>query len=186
MPDLHSHMHHSLYGTHPPDLRKERDFGGAICAAEVTLFRGGQQLSQPPVLMGSEWCLVAAATSSEPSHGPPLSPPSSLCPRGPWPLHPTLFFLCSPKPERLLASTQVHRATPHPVFLPPEQNTCHGFATSGPLNLHFAWPGPPAAPRSKSTPTKAPPRLHFISVTCHAPRVGVPQAFRRERNMAEV
>lgn len=40
MLDLHSHMHHSLYGTHPPDLGKEQDFGGAICAAEVTLFQG--------------------------------------------------------------------------------------------------------------------------------------------------
>ena len=82
MPDLHSHMHHSLYGTHPPNLGKERDFGGAICAAEVTLFRGA---SSSPSLRsswdpsGALWQLPHHQNllTVHPSPRPPLSVPEA-------------------------------------------------------------------------------------------------------------
>lgn len=70
------------------------------------------------------------------------------------------------------------RATP-PQFLPQSKTPAHCFATSGPLNLHFAWPGPPAAPRSKSTPTKAPPACTSSVFLPSAMEAGMLQALER-------
>lgn len=171
MPDLHSHMHHSLEGTCPADLRKEQDFGRALCAAEVTLSRGA---SSSPSLRsswdpsGALWQLPPHQNhlKAHPSPRPPLSVPEA---HGPCTPHSS--FLSSPKPESPLASTQEHRVPPPAGFCPQSKTPAHSFATSGPLNLHFARPGPPAAPRSKSTapPTAQDPTLLALH-QCSLPR----------------